>query len=119
MPIDIFCHILPKPYYDRMLTRKTTESVFIQKRVSRIPILVDLDERFRVMDRFAPYSQVFCLPAPPIEDLGGPNETSDLACLANDSLAELCAKYHDRFPGFIAALPMNNPEAALKETARA
>lgn len=119
MRIDIFCHILPKPYFDRMVTQKTSESIFLQKRVSRIPILVDLDERFRVMDRFAPYSQILSIPAPPIEDLGGPNETPELARLANDSMAELCARYPDRFPGFIASLPLNHPEASLEETKRA
>jgi len=28
-------------------------------------------------------------------------------------------KYPDRFPGFIASMPMNNPEAAVKEIDRA
>jgi aminocarboxymuconate-semialdehyde decarboxylase len=34
-------------------------------------------------------------------------------------MAEYVAKYPDRFPGFIASLPMNNPEAVVAETERA
>jgi len=45
--------------------------------------------------------------------------TPDLARLANDEMAALVAKHTDRFPGFVASLPMNNPEAALKEIDRA
>jgi aminocarboxymuconate-semialdehyde decarboxylase len=34
-------------------------------------------------------------------------------------MAEVVAKHPDRFPGFVASLPMNNPEAALREIDRA
>jgi len=34
-------------------------------------------------------------------------------------MAELVAKYPDRFPGFVASLPMNNMDACLKEVDRA
>ena len=36
--------------------------------------------------------------------------------MANDGMAEIVARHADRFPGFIASLPMNNPEASLLET---
>jgi aminocarboxymuconate-semialdehyde decarboxylase len=62
---------------------------------------------------------VISLPAPPIEALGGPNETPDIARLANDGMAELCQKYPARFPTFVASLPMNNPDATVKEALRA
>ncbi len=39
--------------------------------------------------------------------------------MANDGLAELCRRYPDRFPTFIASLPMNNIEASLAEIDRA
>jgi predicted TIM-barrel fold metal-dependent hydrolase len=42
-----------------------------------------------------------------------------MAKLANDGMAELVQKYPDRFPGFIASLPMNDPEGLLTETKRA
>jgi len=37
----------------------------------------------------------------------------------NDGFAELCQKYPERFPSFIASLPMNNLEESLKESERA
>src|SRR5205823_3921656 len=38
---------------------------------------------------------------------------------ANDGMAELVANHPDRFPGFVASLPMNNPDASLREIDRA
>src|SRR5205814_7249120 len=77
------------------------------------------DLRFRMMDRFGDYAQVFSLAAPPIEALAAPAESPELARLANESMAEIAARHPDRFPGFIASLPMNNPEAAVREIDRA
>src|SRR5439155_9836451 len=71
------------------------------------------------MDRYEGYAQVLTLASPPIEALAGPDATPELARLANDGMAELVAKHPDRFPGFVASLPMNNPDAALTEIDRA
>jgi hypothetical protein len=43
-------------------------------------------------------------------------KAQDLVKLANDEMAELVAKYPDRFVAAIAYLPMNNVDAALRET---
>src|SRR5437773_9192452 len=92
---------------------------YMQKRMRAIPGLVDLEQRFRIMDRYEGYAQVLTLASPPIEALAGPDATPELARLANDGMAELVAKHPDRFPGFVASLPMNNPDAALAEIDRA
>jgi predicted TIM-barrel fold metal-dependent hydrolase len=118
MKIDIYCHIFPRAYYDRMLSI-TGKGAYMQKRVREIPSIIDLGERFRMMDGFADYVQVISLPAPPIEALGTPDQTPELARIANDGLAELVVKHPDRFLGFLAALPMNNPDACLNEIDRA
>ena len=118
MKIDIFCHIFPKNFYERMLALPEKSSS-IKKRVSEIPSIVNLDVRFRMMDRFSDYIQLVSLPAPPIESLGDAKKTPELAEIANDGLAELVAKHPDRFAGFVAGLPMNNPGAAVKEIERA
>ena len=118
MKIDLFCHILPPAYFERM-TAISTRGAYMQKRVREIPSMVNLDERFRMMDLFGDYVQVLSLAAPPIEALAGPEQTPDLARLANDTMAETVAKHPDRFPGFIASVPMNNPEATLHEIDRA
>ncbi len=118
MKIDIFNHIFPKSFYDKMLS-VAPNAKDINKRVRNIPCIVDLDERFRIMDRFEGYVQIICLPNPPIESLASPPLSTELAKLANDGMAELVRKYPDRFPGFIASLPMNDPEGLLKEAKRA
>jgi len=118
MKIDIFAHIFPKPYFDKMV-KIAPDSAHMQKRIRNIPSIVDLDERFRIMDRFKDYMQIICLPNPPIEIFGPPNISTDMAKLANDGMAELVRKYPDRFPGFVASLPMNDPEGLLVEANRA
>ena len=60
----------------------------LQKRMSGIPVLVDVDLRFRMMDRYEGYVQVLTLANPPIEVAGGPAASPDLAQLANDEMAE-------------------------------
>ena len=118
MKIDIFCHIFPQSFYDRML-KASERAGYMQKRVRELPILVDLDLRFRMMDQFPDYRQVPCLASPPLEVVGDPQTSPELARIANDGMAEVVAKHPDRFPGFIASLPMNNMDACLKEVDRA
>ena len=118
MKIDIFNHIFPKIYYDKMM-EINPDLVDIGKRVREVPVLFDLEARFRCMDEFDDYAQVICLAAPPLELLASPDVTPDLAKAANDGMAEYVAKYSDRFPAFIASLPMNNPDASVEEIDRA
>ena len=118
MKIDTFNHIFPKSYFDKMV-QVAPNAKDMHKRVRNVPSIVDLNERFRIMDLFDDYCQVICLGAPPIEVYGPPSVTRDMAKLANDGMAELVRKYPDRFPGFIASLPMNDPEGLLAETDRA
>jgi len=88
------------------------------KRVRNIPMLHDLDVRFRVMDGFGEYQQILSLPSPPIETLSGASAAADLAKVGNDGLADLVRRHPARFPGFVASLAMNDPEAALAEAQR-
>lgn len=68
------------------------------------------------MDEFGDdYRQVISLPAPPLEDLGPPRVSAELSRVANEGLAELVERHPDRFAGFVAALPMNDTDAALTE----
>jgi predicted TIM-barrel fold metal-dependent hydrolase len=118
MKIDLFCHILPPRYFERM-TQISARGAYMQKRVREIPVMVDLDLRFKMMDLFGDYVQVLSLAAPPIEALAGADASPDLARLANDSMAEIVRAHPDRFPGFIASMPMNNVDAAVREIDRA
>ena len=118
MKIDLFCHILPPVYFERM-TAISARGAYMQKRIREIPVMVDLELRFRMMDLFGDYVQVLSLAAPPIEALAAADATPDLARLANDSMAEIVRRHPDRFPAFIASMPMTNPDAALREIDRA
>jgi predicted TIM-barrel fold metal-dependent hydrolase len=117
--IDAFPHILPRRYFDRMIAASSGPASYMQKRTAAIPVLYDLDERFRVMDRFPGYVQVLTLASPPVEAAGPPALARDLARLANDEMAELVRRHPDRFLGFAASLPMNDPDASLREADRA
>lgn len=118
MKIDIFNHVFPKKYFDRMVA-VAPKGKDMHKRVREIPCIVDLDERFRIMDQFDDYAQVLCLGAPPVEVFGPPPVSTEMAKIANDGMAELVRKFPARFPGFIASLPMNDPEGLLTEARRA
>ena len=117
MKLDLFNHIFPRPYFERMT--EVCHDRQTLKRYVNIPMLLDLDVRFRAMDRPEGYRQILSLASPPIELLAGPEETPELARRANDGLAELCRRYPDRFPGFVAALPMNQVDASAEELRRA
>ena len=116
--IDIFTHILPERYVSRM-NEVAPGFKDTGKRMRGVPMLVDLDVRFKVMDTFEGYQQVLSISTPPIEAYASPTDAVDLARRANDGMAELVARHPDRFPGFIASMPLNNPEATLLEIDRA
>jgi len=116
--IDIFNHIYPAGYHERLM-KVAPDYKDIGKRMRNIPMLADLDVRFKVMDRFGEYEQVLSLPTPPIEVFASRADATGLAQAANDGMADLVRKYPERFIGFVAALPLNDPDAAVRELQRA
>ena len=116
MKIDAFCHVMPREYAQRLeAVDDAPAAANIRNRIAGIPSMVDLDLRFSQMDEFGDdYRQVISLPAPPIEDLGPPPRGREFAKLGNEGLARLCAEHPDRFAGFVAQLPMNDPEGTLE-----
>jgi len=119
--LDIFPHIFPLEYFERM--KKIAEGnpglAAALKRWMHIPVLWDLDKRIKMMRRWPGYQQVLTLSMPAIEFLGTPDETPELARLANDGMAEIVREQPDLFPAFVASLPMNNVPASLEEMERA
>ena len=117
MIIDVFNHFMPKSIFERLgslVPGHVTLSAFPE-----LPTLWDVDARLAMMDEFGDLQQVLSLANPPIEMLGAPDKTPELAKIANDGLAELCRRHPDRFPTFIASMPMNNVEACVREADRA
>jgi len=119
LKVDVFNHVFPKPCFDRF--QHVVANRGAVKRFLHIPYLHDVDVRFRMLEEFgADYRQILSLSAPPIESVNpDPQITIDLARLANDSQAELIRKYPERFAGFIASLPLNHPDASVREFERA
>jgi aminocarboxymuconate-semialdehyde decarboxylase len=116
--VDIFTHFFPAGYYKRFLDIAGRHRD-MGKRVRNIPGLRDLEFRFRVMDAFDDYQQILSMPSPPLEAFASPAEQIDLARIGNDGFAELVAAHRDRFPGFVASLPMGDPDRAIDEARRA
>jgi predicted TIM-barrel fold metal-dependent hydrolase len=118
--IDVFNHFFPDRAW-RMMMESEGAARDIGKRMRGVPAIYDLAERFRVMDEFADknYTQVISLGMPPVEALGPVPFVRELATVANDGMAELVRKHPDRFCGFLATLPMSDPEAAAREAERA
>jgi predicted TIM-barrel fold metal-dependent hydrolase len=108
---------MPKAVFERV--RALVPNHPATRAFPEVPTLWDIDARLRLMDQFDDYQQVLSLANPPIEMLGGPNLTPELARIANDGLAELCRRHPDRFPSFVASMPTNNVEACLAEIDRA
>jgi aminocarboxymuconate-semialdehyde decarboxylase len=119
LKIDIFNHIWPVPFF-QALQKVVPNFRDMGKRVTSIPMLMDLELRFRVMDRFDDYVQILSMSSPPLEAMApDPATAQELVRIANDSVAEICVRYPDRFPGFIAILASNNPQGMIDETRRA
>lgn len=118
LKIDVFNHIFPVRFFEKM-DEVAAGLEDMGKRVRNIPVLVDVDARLRMLEQFGDdYRQVLTLASPPIERMAGPDISPELATIANDGLAELVAE-HDRFVGFVASLPLNNPDASMAEAKRA
>lgn len=116
--IDAFNHFSPKRYFDALLDSPAGRKD-LGKRVRGIPALWDIDVRLKVVDQFSDYTQVLSLGMPMVDRLWGPEQSPEMAKLANDGLAEVVARYPDRFVGYTAVVPMNAPEAAVREAERA
>ncbi|MDP2643600.1 MAG: amidohydrolase family protein [Desulfobacterales bacterium] len=120
--IDIFTHILPEKYLQR-LYQVVQKTQYLNEGEGRErlgnPALSDIEGRLRAIDEHQGLRQVLTINIPPIEEVARPGDAVQLACLANDELAELVARYPDHFAAGVACLPVNDMDAALKETRRA
>lgn len=115
MKIDIFTHLVSRPFHEA-LSRHLGESYpAAQKNVG----LTNLDARFRLMDLFGDYMQVLVPGGPPLEAVASPKKAVELATIANDGMAEVVSRHPDRFLAAAAVVPTNNIEFALDEIDRA
>jgi uncharacterized protein len=118
MKIDIFNHVMPQAYLE--LVKKHSKEPGLVKRMSNLRMLWDIEHRVEMLRKqFPDVKQVLTLGLPAPELLGGPAESPEFARVANEGMAEMCRRWPDEFPAFVASLPMNNVPEALKEMDRA
>ena len=118
LKIDVFNHVLPKRYKDAL--DKAAPAYGQKAHNDSLPTLWDMDHRFRIMDKYPGLMHVLTVSRPPIEEVvSNPKKAMDLTRLANDEVAELVARYPDRFAAGIAAVALNNPDGTLVELERA
>jgi len=115
MKIDVFNHVFPEEFF--VAAEKLMPATAVQ-RWKAMEELYDMNARMKVIDKFDDYQQIISISQPPLDLIAGPNETPDLAIVANDGMARICREHPDRMPWFIAALPMNNTDAAIREVDR-
>ena len=119
MIVDIYTHIFPDRFFQE-LERGSPKLGNMGKRLRAVRKLFDLDLRFKDMDEIGETTgrSSRC----PIRR----SRTSPKArwrttspSVANDSMAELCAKHPDRFPAFAAAVSMHDVDFSIAEAERA
>jgi predicted TIM-barrel fold metal-dependent hydrolase len=115
MKIDVFNHVFPNEFFEAAEKLMPARAV---KRWKAMEELYDMDARMKVIDKFDDYQQIISISQPPLDIIAGPNDSPELARVANDGMARICREYPDRMPWFIAALPMNNTDEAIREVDR-
>lgn len=116
MKIDIFTHVNPRKYHE--VLSKACPNLNLPSQPAQTP-LSDPDLRYESMADLEDVVQILTLGQPPIERVAAPKTAADLARIANNEMAEFVSRYPDRFIAAVAALPMNNMDAVLKEVDRA
>ncbi|MFJ7586444.1 amidohydrolase family protein [Streptomyces sp. NPDC097617] len=114
--IDVHAHLWTVDYLDR-LERLGKTDTGTQRGIGAAATEADLEHRFALMDRAGIDLQVLSV-APQSPHLPGEPEAAALARAANESYAELVARFPGRFRAF-AALPLPHVDAALREVTRA
>ena len=115
MKIDVFSHFLPKKYFEALAKKAEGPAHWF----TGTPALSQIDVRLRVLDMYPDVMQVLTLATPPLDTLVASSQAIELARIANDEMAEVVAKYPNKFLSAVACLPLKDIDAAMKEADRA
>ena len=119
MRIDAYTHFFPKKFFDK-LNELAGDYKDMGKRIRSLPALFDVDVRKKIVDGHKDYQQILSYPQPPIERFAkNPKDIDELIRMLNDGFAELCAKEKDHFPGWVAQISLDAPDAGAAEAERA
>jgi predicted TIM-barrel fold metal-dependent hydrolase len=116
MRIDAYTHFIPEKFFAKLLQIGPTD---IGKRVREVPCMQDLELRRKIVDTFDDYAQILSYSMPPLEVLATGDEVEEYARMLNDGYAEICTKYPDYFPGWVAQCALTAPDAGIREATRA
>jgi aminocarboxymuconate-semialdehyde decarboxylase len=122
--LDAHAHIYPQRYLEFIRDIVHNDSTpwgrhaafLLDNRISTNRAMWDIDAHFEVMDRAGVQVQALSLPIPQAY-FEKESDAVEAARLTNDHIAELCARYPDRFKG-MPCLPLPHVDAALKELDR-
>jgi aminocarboxymuconate-semialdehyde decarboxylase len=127
--LDLHTHYYPETYFQKIretssefsFDKDPTGRTIIKYRGARFfgitPPMTDVTRRIEEMDRVGIDVQVVSLSTPNVF-FADAAQQPEVARMVNDAYAELIAKHPKRFKGF-ASIPMDAPEAAIKELHRA
>jgi aminocarboxymuconate-semialdehyde decarboxylase len=126
---DLHTHYYPPIYFDKVrdlpsefsFDKSPSGQTIITYRGARFfgvtPAMTDVAQRIEDMDRVGIDVEVVSLSTPNVFFTDA-NHQPEIARMVNDAYAELIAKHPARFKAF-ASIPMDAPEAALRELHRA
>ena len=129
MRLDLHTHFYTEKYFQTIrdlpsefsFGTSSTGQTIITYRGARFfgvtPAMTDVNRRIEEMDRVGIDVEVVSLSTPNVFFTDAAHQP-DVATMINDSYAELIGQHPKRFKGF-ASIPMDAPEAALKELHRA
>jgi aminocarboxymuconate-semialdehyde decarboxylase len=126
---DLHTHYYPPIYFDKIrdlpsefsFGQSPSGQTIITYRGARFfgvtPPMTDVGKRLEDMDRVGIDVEVVSLSTPNVFFTGAEHQP-EIARMVNDAYAELVAQHPTRFKGF-ASIPMDDPDAALRELHRA
>ena len=126
---DLHTHYYPPIYFEKIrelpsefaFDKSPSGQTIITYRGARFfgvtPPMTDVTKRLEDMDRVGIDVEVVSLSTPNVF-FADARQQPDIARMVNDAYAELIAKHPTRFKAF-ASIPMDNPDAALREVHRA
>ncbi len=127
--LDLHTHYYPESFFQKIrdtqsefsFDKDPTGRTIIKYRGARFfgitPPMTDVAKRLEDMDRVGIDVEVVSLSTPNVF-FADETRQPEIARMVNDAYAELAAKHPKRFKGF-ASIPMDAPDAALKELHRA
>jgi aminocarboxymuconate-semialdehyde decarboxylase len=127
--LDLHTHYYPEVYFERIrelpsefsFDQSPSGQTIIKYRGARFfgvtPAMTNVAQRLEDMDRVGIDVEVVSLSTPNVFFTDAEHQP-EIARMVNDAYAELIAQHPARFKGF-ASIPMDNPDAALRELDRA